>query len=53
MSSSTELNPWLAKNRMSGDEYDAQYEGDAAVGRNVHGEAVFVEAYGELTVEPP
>jgi SAM-dependent methyltransferase len=41
-----ELNPWLAKNRMSGDEYDAQYEGDAAVGRNVHGEADFVEAYG-------
>jgi 2-polyprenyl-3-methyl-5-hydroxy-6-metoxy-1,4-benzoquinol methylase len=42
-----ELNPWLAKkDRMSGDEYDAQYEGDAAVGRNVHGEADFVEAYG-------
>ena len=40
-----ELNPWLAKNRMSGDEYDAQYEGDAAAGRNVHGEADFVETY--------
>jgi SAM-dependent methyltransferase len=41
-----ELNPWLAKNRMSGDEYDAQYEVDAAAGKNVHGEADFVESYG-------
>ena len=42
-----ELNPWLAKkDRMSGDEYDAQYEGENAVGKNVHGEADFVEAYG-------
>ena len=43
---SEQVNPWLAKNRMSGDEYDAQYEGDAAAGRNVHGEADFVETYG-------
>ena len=40
-----QLNPWLAKNRMSGDEYDAQYERDAAAGKNVHGEADFLEAY--------
>jgi 2-polyprenyl-3-methyl-5-hydroxy-6-metoxy-1,4-benzoquinol methylase len=45
-----ELNPWLAKNRMSGDEYDAQYEGDAAAGRNVHGEADFVQTYGAKSV---
>jgi SAM-dependent methyltransferase len=41
-----QLNPWLAKSRMSGDEYDAQYERDAAAGKNVHGEADFVEGYG-------
>ena len=45
-----ELNPWLAKNRMSGDEYDAQYEAYAAAGKEVHGEANFVELYGVRSV---
>ncbi len=47
-----ERNPWLAGMRMggeapmSGDEYDARYEADAAAGKEVHGEANFVESYG-------
>jgi 2-polyprenyl-3-methyl-5-hydroxy-6-metoxy-1,4-benzoquinol methylase len=31
---------------MSGEEYDAQFEVAAAAGKNVHGEADFVESYG-------
>ena len=45
-----ERNPWLAGKRMggeapmSGDEYDARYEADAAAGKEVHGEANFETA---------
>ena len=51
-----EQNPWLAGVRMggeapmSGDEYDARYEADAAAGKEVHGEANFVESYGVRSV---
>jgi SAM-dependent methyltransferase len=43
-------NPWLATRRMSGDEYEAQYEAEAAAGNNVHGEADFVQTYGARSV---
>jgi SAM-dependent methyltransferase len=43
-------NPWLAGRRLSGDEYDARYEADAAAGKDVHGEANFVCAYGPRSV---
>lgn len=41
-----ERNPWLRQRTLSGDEYDARYESDAAAGKDVHGEANFVETYG-------
>jgi SAM-dependent methyltransferase len=52
MTSSTEheKNPWLATRRMSGDEYEAQYEAEAAAGNNVHGEADFAQTYGVRSV---
>ena len=43
-------NPWLAGRRLSGDEYDARYEADAAAGKDVHGEANFVCAYNPRSV---
>ncbi len=35
---------------MSGDAYDARYEADAAAGKDVHGEADFVQGYGVRSV---
>ncbi|HZP58636.1 MAG TPA: class I SAM-dependent methyltransferase [Dehalococcoidia bacterium] len=43
-------NPWLASRRLSGDEYDAHYEREAAAGKDVHGEANFVGSYGVRSV---
>lgn len=43
-------NPWLTTRRLSGDEYDARYEADAAAGKDVHGEANFVCAYAPASV---
>ena len=45
-----EQNPWLAQRTLSGDDYDARYERDAAAGKDVHGEANFVESYGVRSV---
>jgi SAM-dependent methyltransferase len=45
-----EQNPWLAGTRMSADAYDARYEAAAAAGKDVHGEANFVESYGVRSV---
>jgi SAM-dependent methyltransferase len=45
-----ELNPWLAGRRLSGEAYDARYEADERAGKNVHGEADFVESYGVRSV---
>ena len=47
---SDERNPWLAQRSVSGDEYDARYERDAAAGKDVHGEANFVASYGVRSV---
>jgi SAM-dependent methyltransferase len=41
----TEQNPWLATRKLSGDDYDARYEADERAGKNVHGEADFVQSY--------
>src|SRR5574338_891782 len=46
----SEENPWLATRRLSGDEYEAQYEAEAAAGNDVHGEANFVCAYEPRSV---
>jgi SAM-dependent methyltransferase len=45
-----EQNPGLATRKLSGDEYDARYDADAQAGKNVHGEADFVESYGVRSV---
>jgi len=45
-----EQNPWLAGRSVSGDEYDARYEADAAAGKDVHGEANLLESYGVRSV---
>jgi SAM-dependent methyltransferase len=36
-------NPWLAKRRHTGSEYDAPYKAHAAAGMDVHGEANLIE----------
>jgi SAM-dependent methyltransferase len=41
--------PWIVGNT-NADNYDAAYERDAAAGRNVHGEADFVERLGPRSV---
>lgn len=43
--SESETNRWLQSRSVSGDAYDATYEGRAAAGENVHGEADFVERF--------
>jgi SAM-dependent methyltransferase len=43
-------NPWLVRQGVSGQEYDAPYAQRAQAGQNVHGEADFVEALGPKTV---
>jgi SAM-dependent methyltransferase len=43
-------NPWLATRTTSGDAYDARYDADAAAGKDVHGEANFVQSYGVRSV---
>lgn len=45
-----EQNPWLAARRVSGDAYDARYEADAAAGKDVHGEANFLQSYDVRSV---
>src|SRR5574338_1119724 len=46
----SEENPWLATRLLSCDEYEAQYEAEAAAGNDVHGEANFVCAYEPRSV---
>ncbi len=45
-----EQNRWSATHQISGDDYDARYEADAAAGKDVHGEAAFVESYAPHSV---
>jgi SAM-dependent methyltransferase len=45
-----EQNPWLATRRLSGDDYDARYEADEKAGKDVHGEANFLQSYGVRSV---
>jgi len=45
-----ERNPWLETRSVSGDEYDARYEADAAAGKDIHGEANFLRSYGVKSV---
>ncbi|MBI5284536.1 MAG: class I SAM-dependent methyltransferase [Chloroflexi bacterium] len=45
-----EPNPWLATRSLSGDDYDARYETAELAGKDVHGEASFVESCGARSV---
>ncbi len=45
-----ESNRWLRERSVSGDDYDATYDRRAADGKNVHGEADFVQRFNPASV---